>query len=359
VSSVGWTGPMGSARVVGVGLVGYGVSGSGLHAPLIGAEPRLRLRAVASRSPERVHRDLPAMRVVPTAEDLLDDPDVELVVIAAPNEVHFGLAAAALRAGRHVVVDKPFVPTSAEADDLVALARDRDRALAAFHNRRWDGDYLTVRRCVAEGLLGRVSTYVARYDRFRPEPTGGWREEDRAASGLLYDLGPHLVDQALHLFGPPETVLADVGIQRSGGVVDDYFHLLLGYGELRVILHAGSLVRSGSPRFEVHGDRGSYVKSGVDGQVAALLAGRRPGEPGWGIEPEDRHGTLTTSLGGLASVGRLATVPGSYESFYRGVASAILEGGPVPVSGVDAAATIRVLECALVSSREGCRVALQ
>jgi scyllo-inositol 2-dehydrogenase (NADP+) len=344
---------------VGVGLIGYGVSGSSLHAPLIGAEPPLRLRAVASRSPERVHRDLPDVRVVPSASDLLDDPRVELVVIAAPNGVHFGLVAEALRAGRHVVVDKPFVPTSAEADELVELARQRERVLAVFHNRRWDGDHLTVRRCVEAGLLGPVSTYVARYDRFRPTREGGWREEDRAASGVLYDLGPHLVDQALHLFGPPATVFADVGIQRPGGVVDDYFHLVLSYGELRVILHAGSLVRAGGPRFEVHGDRGSYLKSGVDGQVAALLAGRRPGDPGWGIEPEDRYGTLTTSLGGLVSTGRLATVPGSYESFYRGIAAAILDGGPVPVSGADAAATIRVLDCALASSREGRRVSLR
>ena len=343
----------------GVGLIGYGISGSSLHAPLIGAEPRLRLRVVASRSPERVLRDLPDARVVPSASDLLDDPAVELVVIAAPNEVHFGLAAEVLRADRHVVVDKPFVPTSAEADELVELARQRERVLAVFHNRRWDGDYLTVQRCVEEGLLGGVSTYVARYDRFRPTPEGGWREEDRAASGVLYDLGSHLVDQALHLFGPPGTVFADVGIQRPGGVVDDYFHLLLSYGELRVILHAGSLVRAGGPRFEVHGDRGSYLKSGVDGQVAALLAGRRPGDAGWGIEPDDRYGTLTTSLGGLIATGRLATVPGSYESFYRGVAAAILDGGPVPVSGADAAATIRVLECALTSSREGRRVALR
>jgi scyllo-inositol 2-dehydrogenase (NADP+) len=258
-----------------------------------------------------------------------------------------------------VVVDKPFVPTSAEADELVELARQRERVLAVFHNRRWDGDYLTVRRCVEEGLLGRVSTYVARYDRFRPTLEGGWREEDRVASGVLYDLGPHLVDQALHLFGPPATVFADVGIQRPGGVVDDYFHLMLSYGELRVILHAGSLVRAGGPRFEVHGDRGSYLKSGVDGQVAALLAGRRPGDPGWGIEPEDRYGTLTTSLGGLVSTGRLATVPGSYDSFYRGVAAAILDGGPVPVSGAEAAETIRVLEAALASSREGRRVSLR
>ncbi|MGH3972453.1 MAG: Gfo/Idh/MocA family oxidoreductase, partial [Pseudonocardiaceae bacterium] len=282
-----------SDETTGVGLVGYGTSGSVLHAPLIGAERRLRLRAVASRYPDRVHRDLPSMPVVPTADQMLEDPAVELVVIAAPNAVHYQLARCALLAGRHVVVDKPFVVTSAEADELIGLASQRDRCLTVFHQRRWDSDFLTVQRCVRNGLLGRVSTYIARYDRFRPD----LGSQDQPSSGVLYDLGSHLIDQALHLFGLPQTILADVFAQRPGAVADDYFHLVLGYGQLRVILHAGSLVRAPGPRFEVHGDEGSFVSLGIDGQIAALLAGKRPGDPGWGIEDEDQHGTLTTAAG--------------------------------------------------------------
>jgi scyllo-inositol 2-dehydrogenase (NADP+) len=342
-----------SDEATGVGLVGYGTSGSVLHTPLIAAEPRLRLRSVVSRHPDRVHRDLPSVPVVPVVGQLLDDPAVELVVVAAPNAVHHGLARAALSAGRHVVVDKPFVVTSAEADELIELAEQQDRRLSVFHQRRWDNDFLTVQRCLRGGVLGRVSTYIARYDRFVPDPGG--RDQDQPGAGVLYDLGSHLIDQALHLFGLPNTVLADVGAQRPGAVVDDYFHLVLGYAQLRVILHAGSLVRAPGPRFEVHGDAGSFVKHGLDGQIAALLAGKRPGDPGWGTEDEDRYGTLTTDAG----TGRLASAPGAYESFYREMAAAIRGEGPVPVPAEEARDTIRVIECALLSSWEGRAVAVR
>jgi scyllo-inositol 2-dehydrogenase (NADP+) len=347
------------AGPIGVGLVGYGLAGSFLHAPLIGAEPRLRLHAVASRHPEKVHRDDPAVRVVATPAALLEDPAVELVVVAAPNELHHQLAGAALRAGRHVVVDKPFVTSSSEADELIRLAEREDRLLSVFQNRRWDGDYLTVRHCVRAGLLGHVSTYIARYDRFSPHPLGGWREREGPGSGVLWDLGAHLVDQALQLFGLPTTVMADVGAQRPGALADDYFHVVLGYRELRAILHAGSLVRASGPRFEVHGDKGSFLKHGVDPQAGDLESGGRPGDPGWGSDPEDRYGSLTTEVAGLEVTGRLATLPGSYQSFYRGMAGAILGEGRVPVAAEEARNTVRMLELAMQSSREGRVVAVR
>jgi scyllo-inositol 2-dehydrogenase (NADP+) len=265
---------------IGVGLVGYGMSGSSLHAPLITAEPRLRLRAAVTSDPDRVHRDLPSLEVVPTLARLLDDAAVELVVVAAPNAAHHELVRAALEADRHVVVDKPFTLSTAEADDLIRVAKERDRQLTVFQQRRWDADFLTVRRCVDEGLVGWVTTYVAHYDRFTPQPAGRWTEQDRPGAGVLYDLGSHLIDQGLCLFGIPETVSADLQVQRPGGTAVDYAHLVLGYGALRVILHVGSLVRAQGPRFTVHGDVGSFVKSGIDGQIAALLAGGRPGDPG-------------------------------------------------------------------------------
>jgi scyllo-inositol 2-dehydrogenase (NADP+) len=338
---------------VGVGLVGYGLSGSSLHAPLITAEPRLSLRAVVSSDADRVHRDLPDTPVVPTLAALLDDPSVELAVVAVPNAAHHEVARTVLEAGRHVVVDKPFTVTSAEADDLIRLADDRGLALSVFQQRRWDADHLTIRRCVDDGLLGHVTTYLARYDRFRPGPAVRWTDLDRPGAGVLYDLGAHLVDQALCLFGHPETVWADLGTQRPGGLAVDYAHLVLGYGALRAILHVGSLVRAPGPRFEVHGDRGSFVKDGMDGQIAAMLAGGRPGDSGWGEEPADRWGTLTTDLAGLASTGRLASVPGSYEVFYREMAAAVREEGPVPVPPEEARDVVRVIECAMTSSRDG------
>jgi scyllo-inositol 2-dehydrogenase (NADP+) len=339
--------------MIGVGLAGYGLGGSVFHAPLIQAEPGLRLHAVVTSRDEQVRRELPGVGVVGSAAELLEDPAVELVVVAAPNAVHHQLAAAALRAGRHVVVDKPFALSTADADELIGLAEATDRRLSVFHNRRWDSDFLTVRRCLEAGVLGDVSTFTSRYDRFRPVPKGSWKEQDVPGSGVLWDLGPHLVDQALQLFGRPETVWADVGVQRPGVEAVDYLHLALGYGRLRVLLHAGMEVRDPGPRFEVHGDRGSFVKHGMDLQEQALRAGGRPGDPGWGSEPPDRHGTLTGEVAGLELRGRLESVPGDYGAFYAAMAAAIRGDGPVPVPAAEARDVIMVIELALASAREG------
>ena len=341
------------AEPIGVGLVGYGLGGSVFHAPLVQAAPGLRLHAVATSRAGQVERDLPGVRVVASAEQLLEDPAVELVVVAAPNAVHHQLATAALRAGRHVVVDKPFALSTADADELIGLAEATDRRLSVFHNRRWDSDFLTVRRCLEAGVLGDVSSFTSRYDRFRPVPKGSWKEEDVPGSGVLWDLGPHLIDQALQLFGRPETVWADVGVQRPGVAAVDYLHLALGYGRLRVLLHAGMEVRDPGPRFEVHGDRGSFVKHGMDLQEQALRAGGRPGDPGWGSEPPDRHGTLTGEVAGLELRGRLESVPGDYGAFYAGMAAAIRGDGQVPVPAAEARDVITVIELALASAREG------
>ena len=319
--------------MTGVGLIGYGLGGSAFHAPLIAAEPRLRLEAVVTSRAGQVERDHPGTRVAGSAEELLADPAVELVVVAAPNAVHHELAAAALRAGRHVVVDKPFTLSAADADELIALAEATDRRLSVFHNRRWDGDFLTVRRGVEAGVLGEVASFVSRYDRFRPVPKGSWKEEAVAGSGLLWDLGPHLIDQAMVLFGPPRTVWADLGVQRPGVEAVDYVHLVLGYGRLRAVLHAAMLVRDPGPRFEVHGDRGSLVT--------------------WGLDQPEVRATLTGEVAGLEQQGRLEGVPTAYGSFYAAMAAAVAGEGPVPVAPTDARATVAVIEHALTSAREG------
>jgi scyllo-inositol 2-dehydrogenase (NADP+) len=251
------------------------------------------------------------------------------------------------------------VPRSAEADELIRLAQRHSRLLSVFHQRRWDGDFLTVQRCLQARLLGQLSTYIARWDRFRPRPEEGWREQALPGSGVLYDLGAHLVDQALCLFGQPETVLADIAVQRAGVVTDDWFQLLLGYGKLRVILQAGSLIRAPGLRFELHGEKGSLVKYGLDPQAKMLEDGLRPGDPGWGLEPEDRHATLTTEVSGLPVTGRLATIPGAWPTFYRQMACAIHGQGPVPVDPRTARDVVWVLECAVRSSRQGRVVRLQ
>ena len=319
--------------MTGVGLIGYGLGGSAFHAPLIAAEPRLRLEAVVTSRAEQVERDHPGTRVVGTAEELLADPAVELVVVTAPNAVHHPLAAAALRAGRHVVVDKPFALSSSDADELIALAEAGDRRLSVFHNRRWDGDFLTVRRVLEAGALGEVASFVSRYDRFRPVPKGSWKEEAVPGSGLLWDLGPHLIDQALVLFGPPRTVWADLGVQRAEVEAVDYVHLVLGYGRLRVLLHAAMLVRDPGPRFEVHGERGSLAT--------------------WGLDEPEVRATLTGEVAGLELQGRLAGATAAHGTFYAAMAAAVAGEGPVPVAPADARAAVAVIEHALASAREG------
>ncbi|WP_437975880.1 oxidoreductase [Sorangium sp. So ce295] len=332
-----------------VGLVGYGLAGAVFHAPLIRSVPRLRLAAIATRREGQVMADHSGVAVHPTPEVLIAEPGIDLVVIASPNETHFPLARAALEAGKHVVVDKPFTITSAEADELIALAERRGRLLSVFQNRRWDADFRTVRSCIEQGLLGEVASYEAHFDRFRPAIKQGWREQEAPGSGILYDLGAHLIDQALVLFGLPRAVTADVLAQRSGARTVDYFHLTLDYGKRRVIVRSSTLVPEPGPRFAVHGDGGSFLKYGIDGQEDALKAGARPGVPEWGREDPRWFGTLVTASGERRVI---ESLPGAYEAYYEGIAAAILDGAPPPVRAEEARDVIRVIEAAMKSAAE-------
>ncbi len=340
---------------VGVGLVGYGLSGSTFQAPIIETVDGLELKKVVSSRPEEVHRDWPDVEVVRNAGELFDDPEIQLVVISTPTETHYQFAKEALSAGKHVVVEKPFLVRTSEADELIQLAQERGAVLSVYQNRRWDNDFLTVRSCIDGGLLGEIYTYEAHYDRYML-PVGFYgqrREQEAEGSGTLYDLGPHLIDQALVLFGLPETVWADVRAQRPDSKVIDYFHLVLGYGRLRAILHSGYMVKNQGPHFAVHGDKGSFIKYGMDSQEEALLAGKRPGGPGWGEDRESLHGELTTEVGGFSLTSKVQTIPGSYESFYSRIVDAINKGTAVPVDATEARNTIAVIECAIQSAKEG------
>ncbi len=312
-----------------VGLVGYGLAGAVFHAPLISACDRLELAAVLTS------REAP--NAVRTLEELLRC--CELVVIASPNRTHFPIAKQALEAGKHVVIDKPMTVSVREAEELIALAAKCGRLLTVFHNRRWDGDYLTVRKVLPR--LGEVNLFEAHWDRFRVGIKEGWREVPDEGSGLLSDLGPHLIDQALQLFGMPVEVSADVEMQRPGAAVDDYFELTLQYGARRVKLGASSLVADPRPRFALHGSAGSFVKHGLDPPAAALSAGVEPRSPGFGVD--ERHGELTLPDGSSESV---PTERGNYLAFYEMVASAVLDGGPVPVDPADALNGLRIIDLA-------------
>jgi scyllo-inositol 2-dehydrogenase (NADP+) len=342
-------------RVVPVGLLGFGMAGSIFHTPVIKAVPGLSIRTVMTTRDADVARDLPGVAVTADAQAIFDDPAIELVVIATPNVSHFALARRALEAGKHVVIDKPMTIASTQADMLIAVARERGRLLSVYQNRRWDGDFQTVARLVASGRLGHISLYEAHYDRFRPAIKAGWREQPAPGSGVLYDLGAHLIDQALLLFGLPDTVTADVLVQRPGALVDDYFSIVLGYPNRRAIVRASTLVIAPGPHFALHGDAASFLKFRRDPQEAALKAGVAVGSPGWGVDPADAYGTLVNADGTREAI---PTIPGAYADFYAAMAAAIVDGTPVPVAARDARNVIAIIEQARRSALERRTVAV-
>lgn len=337
---------------INVGLVGFGISSRVFHAPVIATVPGLRVTKVVERHTNDAERLYPNVEVVRDADAMFEDPGIDLVVITTPTASHFDLARRALEAGKHVVVEKPFTTTSAEADTLVALARDRGRVLTVYQNRRWDGDFLTIRRILGADLLGRLVEFESHFDRYRAAPKpGAWRETEGPGSGILYDLGSHLVDQALVLFGRPRAIAADARTQRDGGATVDSFELFLHYDGLKVLLKAGMLVREEpKTRFVLHGTRGSFVKHGLDPQEDELKAGRTPAEPGWGEEPEEWWGALDTEVAGLHVRSRVETLPGTYQEFYRNVLDAIRGRAEIAVRPEEARDAIRVIELAVEAS---------
>ncbi len=327
-----------------VALIGYGQSGKIFHAPFISTTPGLQLTVVGSSQPATVLADYPEVEVVPT-EAAAVHPAIDVVVIATPNDRHAPLAQLALAAGKHVVVDKPFALSLGEARQLVALAQDKQRLLSVFQNRRWDSDYVAVKAALAQQLIGRVTHFESHIDRYRPKVLDRWREQALPGSGLWWDLGPHLIDQVLQLFGLPDAVTAQLAVMRDGAQSDDWAHVVLAYGDgLRIILHATSLAAGGSPRFIVHGTLGSLIKRKADIQEDQLKAGIGPGATGWGLDPDplliyDSNGTL-----------RQAPAPsGDFGAYYRAIQAALATGSPNPVLPAHALGVMAVLETAKAS----------
>jgi predicted dehydrogenase len=346
-----------TSRPLRAGLVGYGFAGQTFHAPVLSAVPGLELTAVASSQPQKVQADWPGAAVVPDVATLIARADIDLVVVATPNAQHHPVAKAALEAGKHVVVDKPFTLDVAQAKELASLASRNNRILSVYQNRRFDADFLTLKDLLASGELGRVVYLESHFDRFRPEVRARWREQAVPGSGLWVDLGAHLVDQAVQLFGQPDTLQLDTAVLRDGAVVEDYFHAVLRYesgthAPLRVVLHSTTLAAHATPRYIVHGTRGSYVKHGVDTQEDALRAGRRPPAQGWGADPLDGELTL---VGGDGTVSQrtVPTRPGNYVDYYAAVRDAILGVGPNPVPPAQAVALMELLDAGRQSALEG------
>src|ERR1700677_1103753 len=284
---------------IGVAVIGFGLAGKVFHAPFVSAVPGLRLEAIVQRKGDEAARAYPKTRILRSVNEALEDAAVQLVVVGTPNETHFGLAKQALLAGKHVVIDKPFAATSAEAMELKELAEKQGVVLAPFHNRRWDGDFLTVKKLLEDSAAGRLVTYESHFDRFRPvlrENT--WKEGANAANGLLFDLGPHLVDQALALFGAPAGITASVRKDRDKTDIEDAFDITLEYPRLRAHCRSSMLAADAAPRFLLHGTKGSYKKYGLDPQEPALVGGAkgpRMGDGEWLAEPESQWGTLTVA----------------------------------------------------------------
>ncbi|MGW4200470.1 Gfo/Idh/MocA family oxidoreductase [Streptomyces sp. NPDC004726] len=348
-----------------VGLVGYGLAGSVFHAPLIAAAEDLALDTVVTSNPERQEQaraEHPGVSIAARSEELWAKADaLDLVVIASPNKTHVPLATAALGAGLPVVVDKPIAGTAAEARGLAALAEERGLLLSVFQNRRWDSDFLTLGRIIESGELGDVQRCESRFERWRPRPKGGWREsgDPREIGGLLYDLGSHVVDQVLTLFGPAMRVYAESDVRREGaGADDDTFIALTHANGVRSHLYVSATAAQLGPRFRVLGSRAGWVKYGLDPQETALREGRRP-TPGtaWGVEDKALRGRIGAGESPLTGGGQpVGTVPGDYPAYYRAIARALRDGTPPPVTAWEAAATLDVLEAARRSAREGITV---
>lgn len=333
-----------------VGLIGYGFASKTFHAPLIAGTPDVELAAISSSDASKVHADWPAVKVVADPQALLDDPTLQLIVIPTPNDTHFPLAKAALNAGKHVVVDKPFTVTLSQARELDALAKAKGLLLSVFHNRRWDSDFLTVKSLLAEGTLGEVRYFESHFDRFRPQVQQRWREQQGPGSGIWYDLGPHVIDQALQLFGSPVAINLDTADLRPGAVTTDYFHATLIYPQRRVVLHGSMLVAAESARYQIHGTRGSFVKYGLDPQEDRLKSGARPPQEDWGYDMRD--GVLTLAEGDGMVEKTLLTIPGNYPAYYAAIRDAVNGVGENPVKAEEAIQVMELIELGLQSAEK-------
>ncbi len=338
--------------VIRVGLIGFGFVSKTFHVPLLKGTDGYKITTVSSSHPGDVSGVLPDVEVVSDPKALATHADIDLVVIASPNETHAPLAEQAMRAGRNVVVDKPFTITVEEARHLGAVATEKNVLLSVFQNRRWDSDFLTVQDAIRQDLVGRIVLFESRIDRFRPEVRDRWREVPGPGAGLLYDLGPHLIDQTLLLFGIPDSVQATLAKQRRGARTDDFFQLVLRYGEMVATLGAGSLVSGGSARFSVHGDRASVVKQKPDIQEDQLRAGVLPGAPDWGLDPDD----AVLYEGATGDTRVLKATRGDQRGYYVALLEALNRRAPNPVPPEQGATVMAIIEAGLRSDAEGRRV---
>jgi predicted dehydrogenase len=339
--------------MINVGLVGFGFAGRVFHAPIISAVPGLKLRAIVQRSGDDAGRLYPSATQVRSLDDLLAIDEIKLIVIATPNTSHCPLAKQCLLAGRDVVIDKPFAPTYDEAAELVELAQQRGRLLTIYQNLRSNGDFRTIRQLLESDRFGRIALYEAHFDRYRLQlRPGAWRERPEAGSGVFFDLGVHLIDQAMTLFGPPPSITADIRIERDGAQVDDSFDVVLHYPRMRALLRASMIAVAPDLRFVVRGERGAFVKYGTDPQEEALKRGEVPRDDTWGREAREKWGVLYSPQNDSVSAETIPTLPGDYRLFYANVRDTILGKASIDVTHRQMLDVMYALELAKESSRQ-------
>lgn len=346
-------------RTLRVVIIGYGLGGAVFHAPLVAATAGMTVAGIVTTDPVRqqqAHERYPQAALLMSADEVWSQPGrFDVVVVTTPNRWHAPFGMAALRAGLPVVIDKPVALTVSEVQALIDLSQETAQPVIPFQNRRWDGDFLTIRQLIQNDRLGPITSFTSHFDRYRPAPQGKWRDDGDPATGggLLYDLGSHLIDQATQLFGPPQTVYAEVRQVRPGTQVDDDGFVALTFASgVTAHLAFSQVARIADPRFTVRGLRGAYVKHGLDPQEAALQQGMRPGMPHWGAESPEQWGRLLAEHDGLVYDGRIETLPGAYEAFYQQVYATLTDDTPPPVALAEALLTQRIIAAAQRSARE-------
>jgi len=334
-------------------IIGYGLSGQIFHGALLETMPGFNLHTVVTTDPAKaalLKQQHPQASVVANPDNVLTNKEIDLIIVSTPNTQHHPLAKKALLSGKNVIVEKPFTVTSDEAQNLIDTAAETGLMLTVYHNRRYDSDFLTLKQIIAQGQLGELRLFESAYDRFRPEVNKlAWREKQLPGSGILYDLGAHLIDQTLSLFGLPISLYADVRSLR-GGSVDDHFEIIMDYPGMKASLISRPLVKEPLPRFAVHGSKGSFVKYGLDVQEDDLKAGKRRKDDTWGAEPGSQWGALNT----ISQRKIVPSLPGDYHAFYQAVHAHLTQGTSLPITAQDGMNVIRIIELALTSSKNGC-----
>ena len=333
--------------MINAALVSFGMSGKVFHAPFLATNPNFNLVGSWERSSKNIEAAYPGSKSYTSYEELLADTSIDLVIVNSPNDTHFAYAKSALLAGKHVVVEKAFTVTAKEAEELDALAQHKGLKLAVYHNRRYDADFLTLQKLIQEGEIGTIQDVQISFERYRTTLSAKKHKESvTPGAGLLYDLGPHLVDQAILLSGMPLAVFADIRITRKVSIIDDYFTLILYYPSHRITLTSGMLFMTEGPGYKVYGTKGCFIKNRSDVQEAELIAGKLPNSPDWGAEAPEDYGTLYTDMNGIITHKVIPSIPGNYGLFYDKMADAILNNGQIPTTAAEGTKIIRVLEAA-------------